>query len=545
MSDGQCVGLQRTMACGLRPTRGGVASAAFRAGVTDGARKSSAAAARRRRVTDQSARIDAMSTPAGVPVWIGAGTTQRPAANLAGPSLRAGIDLVSLITALAVAGAVVPLGLTARWASLIMVMTFIAFSAGNLYAPRAQLSIEHELRRAVTVLAMVSLAVASLAILALQRERIGDASVVLWLVASTLVVSGRLTLYRVQRAATARNGGSPTLIVGAGEVGQRMARRLDEDWSLGLTPVGFLDKEPLHREEEDFPLPVLGASWDLERVVAEFGIGTVVVAFSTAPSSVTVALVRRCWQLEVDVYVVPRLFEVEGRRASTHHLGAMPLVGLQVSDHLGWQFELKYALDRVFAAVGLLLLAPLLALVALAVKISMGGPVIFRQGRVGRDGHPFEIFKFRTMRGDPQHDGEANSEWARLVLAGTGVDADEVLRPAADRRTPLGKLLRVLSVDELPQLWNVLRGDMSLVGPRPEMPHYVERFQNAIYRYPDRHRVKSGLTGWAQIHGLRGDTSLSDRTEWDNFYIENWTPWLDVKILLLTLPAILRRQGAS
>ncbi len=100
-----------------------------------------------------------------------------------------------------------------------------------------------------------------------------------------------------------------------------------------------------------------------------------------------------------------------------------------------------------------------------------------------------------------------------------------------------------LSLDELPQLWNVLRGDMSLVGPRPEMPHYVEQFEHAIYRYPDRHRVKSGLTGWAQIHGLRGDTSLSDRIEWDNFYIENWTPWLDLKILLLTLPAVLRRQG--
>jgi lipopolysaccharide/colanic/teichoic acid biosynthesis glycosyltransferase len=128
---------------------------------------------------------------------------------------------------------------------------------------------------------------------------------------------------------------------------------------------------------------------------------------------------------------------------------------------------------------------------------------------------------------------------------GTGVDADEARRPAADRRTPLGRALRAMSLDELPQLWNVLRGDMSLVGPRPEMPHYVERFENAIPRYPDRHRVKSGLTGWAQIHGLRGDTSLSDRIEWDNFYIENWTPWLDLKILVLTLPAVLRRQGAS
>jgi lipopolysaccharide/colanic/teichoic acid biosynthesis glycosyltransferase len=115
---------------------------------------------------------------------------------------------------------------------------------------------------------------------------------------------------------------------------------------------------------------------------------------------------------------------------------------------------------------------------------------------------------------------------------------------SSDRRTPLGALLRRTSLDELPQLWNVLRGDMSLVGPRPEQLLYVELFEQSIYRYPDRHRVKSGLTGWAQINGLRGDTSLSDRVEWDNFYIENWSPWLDLKILLKTVPALLAGRGA-
>jgi lipopolysaccharide/colanic/teichoic acid biosynthesis glycosyltransferase len=175
----------------------------------------------------------------------------------------------------------------------------------------------------------------------------------------------------------------------------------------------------------------------------------------------------------------------------------------------------------------------------------MGSPVLFRQRRIGRDGHAFEILKFRTMRGAPERDGDANREWARTILAGTGVAEELVLAPAEDRRTRLGALLRALSLDELPQLWNVVRGDMSLVGPRPEMPHYVERFEHAIYRYPERHRVKSGLTGWAQVNGLRGDTSLADRIEWDNFYIENWTPWLDLKIVLLTLPAIARRRGAS
>jgi len=498
-------------------------------------------------MTDQSAPIEAMAAPARVPAWIGAGAPARRTStpNRLWPVLRAGLDLVSLTTALAIAAAVVPPGLTAPWALVALVGTITAFGAGNLYAPRPRLAIAHELRRAVTLLALVSLAVAALAIVVSRPQGIGDAAVIHWLAASTLVASGRLALYGGQRATAARTGGSPTLIVGAGEVGHRMARRIDEDWSLGLTPIGFLDKEPLDPAHDDLPLPVLGASWDLEDVVAHHGVQTVVIAFSTAPNAVMVELVRRCWRLGVDVYVVPRLFEVEGRRTRTEHLGAMPLVGLHVSDHRGWQFELKYALDRVFAAVSLLLLAPVLAVVALLVKVTMGGPVLFRQRRVGRDGHDFDILKFRTMRGAPELHGDANSDWARLVLVGTGVDAETAVRPAADRRTPLGRVLRALSLDELPQLWNVLRGDMSLVGPRPEMPHYVERFENAIYRYPDRHRVKSGLTGWAQIHGLRGDTSLSDRIEWDNFYIENWTPWLDLKILLFTLPAVLRRQGAS
>ena len=498
-------------------------------------------------MTEQSAPIETIAAPNGVPVWVGtdAYAPRRRPADHPWPVLRAGVDLVSLITALAVSGVVVPFGLTSPWAPLMVVLSMVAFGAGNLYAPRPQLAIGHELRRAVTLVALVSLAVAAPAILLSDQVGIGDASVVNWLVASTLIVVGRLSLYGAQRATTARAGGSPTLIVGAGEIGHRMARRLEEDRSLGLAPVGFLDKEPLTRDADDLPLPVLGASWDLERVVADHDIRTVVFAFSTAPSAVMVDLVRRCWKLGVDVRVVPRLFEVEGRRTRTEHLGALPLVGLEVSDHQGWLFELKYTLDRAFAAVALLLLAPPLALIALLVKVTMGGPVIFRQRRVGRDGHHFDILKFRTMRGAPERDGDANREWARLVLAGTGVDAEEALRPSSDRRTPLGRVLRALSLDELPQLWNVLRGDMSLVGPRPEMPHYVERFENAIYRYPDRHRVKSGLTGWAQIHGLRGDTSLSDRIEWDNFYIENWTPWLDLKILLLTLPAVLRRQGAS
>jgi exopolysaccharide biosynthesis polyprenyl glycosylphosphotransferase len=243
------------------------------------------------------------------------------------------------------------------------------------------------------------------------------------------------------------------------------------------------------------------------------------------------------------VMLVPRLYEVEGRRARTEHLGALPLVALSPANPRGWQFAVKYAFDRVFAALGLLIVAPLLAATALAILVSSGRPLLFRQPRVGRDGHVFDMLKFRTMRGTPEAGGELDAEWASLATGGEPV-RDEAAALADDRRTPLGALLRKLSIDELPQLWNVLRGDMSIVGPRPERAHYVELFEQAIYRYPDRHRVKSGLTGWSQVNGLRGETSLADRIEWDNFYIENWSPWLDLKILVKTIPALVAGRGA-
>jgi lipopolysaccharide/colanic/teichoic acid biosynthesis glycosyltransferase len=162
------------------------------------------------------------------------------------------------------------------------------------------------------------------------------------------------------------------------------------------------------------------------------------------------------------------------------------------------------------------------------------------------------MVKFRTMKGDPTREGESDVDWA---LEQIGADPDErwpessiagtangSTESAADRRTRLGRLLRHFSLDELPQLLNVVRGEMSLVGPRPERAAYVRRFETAVYRYGDRHRVKSGITGWAQVNGLRGRTSLADRIEWDNFYVENWSPWLDLKIIVLTIWCILRGE---
>jgi lipopolysaccharide/colanic/teichoic acid biosynthesis glycosyltransferase len=192
----------------------------------------------------------------------------------------------------------------------------------------------------------------------------------------------------------------------------------------------------------------------------------------------------------------------------------------------------KHSLDRAGAALAILVLAPLIAALALGVWASLGQPILYRAERVGRDGRRFDMLKFRTML--PM----TEEEQTNLVVdpeTGTGG-----VSSTGDRRTRLGAFMRRTSLDELPQLFNVLKGEMSLVGPRPERTEYVEVYEKEVPGYVERHRVKAGITGWAQVSGLRGTTSLADRAEWDNYYIDNWSPWLDLKIMLMTLTAVVR-----
>jgi exopolysaccharide biosynthesis polyprenyl glycosylphosphotransferase len=281
--------------------------------------------------------------------------------------------------------------------------------------------------------------------------------------------------------------------------------------------------------------------------VDEHRIDTVLIGFSSAPYHVVLRTIHRCWELGLEVMIVPRLFEVQGLRSRTRHVGALPLVSLESSAHKGLPLSVKGAFDRVAASLILLVLSPLLALIAIVVRLTSDGPVLHRAVRIGKDGNPFEMLKFRTLVGDPQTRGELNADWATESLRGGVVDGSgenvALLSPAAavdDPHTLIGRLLRRTAVDELPQLWNVVRGEMALVGPRPELVSFVPLFMTTIYRYKARHRVRPGMTGWAQVQGLRGKTSLKDRVEWDNFYIENWSFWFDIKIMALTVVALLR-----
>jgi exopolysaccharide biosynthesis polyprenyl glycosylphosphotransferase len=258
----------------------------------------------------------------------------------------------------------------------------------------------------------------------------------------------------------------------------------------------------------------------------------VILAFSRAPDRALVEHVRTCEAAGLEVSVVPRFFESMIERVEFRRIGALPLMALHTVDPKGWRFGVKYGLERMVGAILLVLMAPLLLLVAAAVRLTSRGPVLFRQRRVGLDGRVFELLKFRSMRvceDEPGFDLSAG-------LAPGGIEGE-------DRRTAVGRFIRRTFIDELPQLLNVVRGEMSLVGPRPERPEFVAQFAGRVKRYGERHRVRSGITGWAQVNGLRGQTSLAERIELDNYYIDNWSFGLDLKIVLLTLAIVLSVDG--
>jgi len=453
--------------------------------------------------------------------------------------LRLLIDLVLLYAASGVA-LLVAVGSSGTGSEWWLAASFPLLAVTLLYARRSSddrlnASLLETFANVVGIVSLAMMATISVVSL-LGGAHLLELATWLWLFAVIYLGVTRMVLFSVRRhALRAGQLAAPTLIVGAGVIGALLARRLLEDASYGLRPVGFLDADPLpslgHLTAPS--IPVLGGPDDLAEAIQSTGARRVILAFSSERDHVLVAKVRKCEELGVDVSLIPRLYESFSDRTTLDHVGGLPLLTLRAVDPRGWQFALKHAIDREFAFLLLLLMFPLMLAIALAVRRSSPGPVLFRQRRVGRDGRDFDVLKFRTMAGS---DGLSDNFELPEGCAPGGVEG-------RDRRTPLGRWLRDLSFDELPQLINVLRGDMSFVGPRPERPEFVERFTQDVARYEDRHRVKSGITGWAQVHGLRGQTSIADRVEWDNYYIRNWSLRLDLRIAVLTVAEILRRRG--
>jgi exopolysaccharide biosynthesis polyprenyl glycosylphosphotransferase len=417
-----------------------------------------------------------------------------------------------------------------HWTAAFAVLTVLLLARRNHYSMRLHLSALDDVVGVGVATTVAGMAVLSARLLVDSVPDLAAQSLRGWCFALVFLAAGRVALNRSHTRAR-RQGDAlrRTLVVGAGRVGSLVATRLLEAPQLGLEPVAFLDKEPLDDTQETVGLPVAGASYDLDEIVDAYRIEHVVVTFSTAPEEVLLRIVRRCEELDIGVSIVPRLFERMPEELKIEHVGGLPLITPRPADPKPAYLFVKDAVDRVAAGAVLLLLAPVVAAVAVAIRLTMGSPILFRQARVGRDGRLFDILKFRSMR-EPKPSDEA------VPVAADGLGPGGV--EGADRRTRLGAILRRTSIDELPQLINVVRGDMSLVGPRPERPEFVSLFSETVDRYEDRHRVKSGITGWAQVNGLRGKTSIADRAEWDNFYVDNLSPGLDLRILLMTAGAV-------
>ena len=443
---------------------------------------------------------------------------------------------------LLLAGDVVVCALTVLWgawyasdyrfshASFALALLLCLGMAG-LYRSRLSLSLLDDLPTVVGHW-LIAVGLGVLGQVIFTKLRWGGPLVVDWgaLRVATLTLGGILAVRAVSYALvrTVRTRGivaHRTLIIGTEAAAQQIASVFLAHPQYGLLPVGYLDDEPGPATTER-TLPILGRVDELACAVTRHRAHIVVVASSSLTEPDLLDQLRGWNRLHCDVFVVPRLFETHNVSRDSEDIWGIPLVRLRRASYRTMAWSLKRGFDVVFSLLALAVLLPVLLVIALLVRLEGGPGVLFRQERVSVGNATFELLKFRSMR--PADETESQTNW----------------NIAQDSRLgPVGKFLRKTSLDELPQLINILRGDMSLVGPRPERPFFVEQFNAANRGYGARHRVPAGLTGWAQVHSLRGDTSIADRARFDNFYIENWSLWLDVKIMLRTASAVVRGTG--
>ncbi len=405
-------------------------------------------------------------------------------------------------------------------------VTVGAFALAGLYAGRRHVSFLDELPQ----LCMRLLAAAAVvAIIAAERhDSVRYVGGFLHVVATSaaLVLAGRaLTRTAVVIARRRRWVEHSAIIVGGGPIATELARLLRRYPEYGLHFAGFVDvASTAHERSESQPL--IGHLDELEEMIRLVGCEVVLIADVACDDEDLLRVARLPGVAACDLWVVPRLREFHARNGIPDHIGAIGVSRVTRPSLTGPQFAVKRAFDIVAASAALTVLSPLLLLCAIATGIEGGPGILFRQERVGRYGRPFQLLKFRSMR--PADETESRTAWS----------------VAGDPRVgPVGRFMRRTSLDELPQLWNILRGDMTVVGPRPERPYFVDRFSADYPDYAMRHRVPVGLTGLAQVSGLRGDTPISDRARFDNYYIENWSLWLDVKVIVRTVVEVLRGGG--
>jgi exopolysaccharide biosynthesis polyprenyl glycosylphosphotransferase len=419
------------------------------------------------------------------------------------------------------------------YASVLLIFvasTLIAFFIFRMYhLPRAISALDeiYAIVRAVTVGVLLAVAVSALAlknsVFEVNLPRLMVAY--FWINALVLVSIGRYIFQTLRNILRSRGWVQDrVLIVGSGEAAELVLQKIRGSPFLGYQVLGLVSADGLPGRVAD--TPVIGSFADLPRLVEDLNADEVIIALPDAPDDELVRLIGLSYRDRTSVKLFPNVYDLITSGVTIDDLGGLPLLSMRDVALRGWKLTVKRAIDLVGSLLGLILLSPWLMLMALLIKLDSKGPALFVQERMGLDGKVFPLIKFRSMRADAE-------------AAGPGWTTKD-----DPRVTRLGRFLRRRSLDELPQLINVLLGEMSLVGPRPEQPAYVSKFRELIPRYMERHREKAGMTGWAQVNGLRGDTSISERTKYDLWYVENWSVWLDIKILLRTVARVFADRSA-
>ena len=408
----------------------------------------------------------------------------------------------------------------------VLIVWGFAFHAFDLYRPSrlgSHLSEWFDVAKASTLGVLVLVAIMTFAFRGYDYSRL---VIAFFLVQSVVVVSlARAAFREVLRFARRRGYNQRyAIVVGGGEPAVEVLRVLRRRPDVGIRVLGLLSDKA---ETPGVDAPRLGGLEDIRAVLDRQQVDIVFIALPHSEYPRLTSVLNEIGDDPVAIHFVPDVFGLASLRGGVEEFESIPFVHLRESPLYGWNRVAKRVLDLIVGGGALVLAAPVMLAIATALKLVSRGPVLYRQERMGLDGQRFRMLKFRTMRVDAER--ETGPVWAQ---------------PDDSRRTRLGAFLRRWSLDELPQLWNVLRGEMSLVGPRPERPSFVEEFRRRVPGYMLRHKVKAGITGWAQINGWRGQTSIEKRIEYDLYYIERWSLGLDLKILLLTFWSGFRNRNA-
>lgn len=399
----------------------------------------------------------------------------------------------------------------------------LLFHARSMYGVRRSVTLSDELVNITKVVSWGMLIVMSAAFFYRDFSYSRIVFGFLWITAIVFLFAGRAAIHALERYYYRKGQHlKHAIIVGSDRLANQVYAQLNRHSSFGFNIVGYFADAPAPNELPLAHAQHLGTIASAAAFIRENKLELVFIALRSKDQHRLFELISECEGVNVEFMMVPDVLDVLTSNVTMKELEGIPFLTIKTIPFTIWGRIAKRTFDIIVSASLLIVLAPLWLLIMLLVKITSRGPIFFKQKRLGMDGREFSMYKFRSM----------------------SVNAEEHTGPVwtskgDPRRTPLGVFLRKTSLDELPQLFNVLRGDMSLVGPRPERKYFVEQFKHLIPKYLDRHRVKTGMTGWAQVNGLRGDTSLEERIKYDLYYIENWSLAFDVKILLRTLRAAL------